>query len=32
MRREVTAIHGANLLDIPVIAMVDTNRDPAMGL
>jgi small subunit ribosomal protein S2 len=26
--REETAIHEANLLDIPVIAMVDTNCDP----
>jgi small subunit ribosomal protein S2 len=26
--REATAIHEANLLDIPVIAMVDTNCDP----
>ena len=28
VRREETAIHEANLLDIPVIAMVDTNCDP----
>lgn len=28
VRREVTAIHEANLLDIPVIALVDTNCDP----
>ena len=27
--REDTAIHEANLLDIPVIAMVDTNCDPS---
>jgi hypothetical protein len=27
--REVTAIHEANLLKIPVVAMVDTNCDPA---
>ena len=26
--REITAIHEANLLNIPVIAMVDTNCDP----
>jgi small subunit ribosomal protein S2 len=26
--REVTAIHEANLLNIPVVAMVDTNCDP----
>jgi small subunit ribosomal protein S2 len=26
--REVTAIHEANLLNVPVIAMVDTNCDP----
>jgi small subunit ribosomal protein S2 len=26
--REETAIHEANLIDIPVIAMVDTNCDP----
>ena len=26
--REFTAIHEANLLDIPVVAMVDTNCDP----
>jgi len=29
VRREETAIHEANLLNIPVIAMVDTNCDPA---
>jgi small subunit ribosomal protein S2 len=28
VHREVTAIHEANLLDIPVIALVDTNCDP----
>ena len=28
VRREETAIHEANLLQIPVIAMVDTNCDP----
>jgi len=28
VRREATAIHEANLLGIPVIAMVDTNCDP----
>jgi len=28
VRREETAIHEANLLNIPVIAMVDTNCDP----
>jgi len=28
VRREVTAIHEANLLKIPVIALVDTNCDP----
>ncbi len=28
VRREETAIHEANLLDIPVLAMVDTNCDP----
>jgi small subunit ribosomal protein S2 len=28
VRREDTAIHEANLLDIPVLAMVDTNCDP----
>src|SRR5512139_2054537 len=28
VRREVTAIHEANLLSIPVIALVDTNCDP----
>jgi small subunit ribosomal protein S2 len=29
IRREDTAIHEANLLDIPVVAMVDTNCDPS---
>ncbi len=29
VRREATAIHEANLLNIPVIAMVDTNCDPS---
>ncbi len=28
VRREETAVHEANLLDIPVIALVDTNCDP----
>jgi small subunit ribosomal protein S2 len=28
VRREATAIHEANLLDVPVVAMVDTNCDP----
>jgi small subunit ribosomal protein S2 len=28
VRRETTAIHEANLLEIPVIALVDTNCDP----
>jgi len=28
VRREVTAIHEANLLKIPIIALVDTNCDP----
>jgi len=28
VHREATAIHEANLLNIPVIAMVDTNCDP----
>jgi small subunit ribosomal protein S2 len=28
VRREATAIHEANLLEIPVVAMVDTNCDP----
>ncbi len=28
VRREATSIHEANLLDIPVIALVDTNCDP----
>jgi small subunit ribosomal protein S2 len=29
VRREDTAIHEANLLDIPVLALVDTNCDPS---
>lgn len=29
VRREETAIHEANLLNIPVVAMVDTNCDPS---
>jgi small subunit ribosomal protein S2 len=29
VRREETAIHEANLLNIPVVALVDTNCDPA---
>ena len=29
VRREFTAIHEANLLNIPVIALVDTNCDPS---
>lgn len=29
VRREETAVHEANLLDIPVIALVDTNCDPS---
>ena len=29
VRREDTSIHEANLLDIPVVAMVDTNCDPS---
>ncbi len=29
VRREETAVHEANLLEIPVIALVDTNCDPA---
>ncbi len=29
VRREATAIHEANLLNIPVIALVDTNCDPS---
>jgi small subunit ribosomal protein S2 len=29
VRREETAIHEANLLEIPVVAMVDTNCDPS---
>jgi small subunit ribosomal protein S2 len=28
VHREATAIHEANLLDIPVVALVDTNCDP----
>jgi small subunit ribosomal protein S2 len=28
VRQEETAIHEANLLDIPVVALVDTNCDP----
>lgn len=28
VRREVTSIHEANLLKIPIVAMVDTNCDP----
>ncbi|HWQ83839.1 MAG TPA: 30S ribosomal protein S2 [Anaerolineales bacterium] len=28
VHREVTAIHEANLLEIPIVAMVDTNCDP----
>ena len=28
VRREETAVHEANLLEIPVVAMVDTNCDP----
>jgi small subunit ribosomal protein S2 len=28
VRRENTAVHEANLLDIPIVAMVDTNCDP----
>jgi small subunit ribosomal protein S2 len=28
VRREETAVHEANLLEIPIIAMVDTNCDP----
>ena len=28
VQREMTAIHEANILNIPVIAMVDTNGDP----
>ena len=28
VRREDTAVHEANLLDIPIVAMVDTNCDP----
>lgn len=28
VRREVTAVHEANLLGIPIIALVDTNCDP----
>lgn len=29
VRREATAIHEANLLNIPVVALVDTNCDPS---
>lgn len=29
VRREVTAIHEANLLELPIVAMVDTNCDPS---
>ncbi len=29
IRRESTAVHEANLLNIPVVAMVDTNCDPS---
>ena len=29
VRREETAIHEANLLNIPIVAMVDTNCDPS---
>lgn len=29
VRREVTAIHEANLLQLPIVAMVDTNCDPS---
>ncbi len=29
VRREATAVHEANLLNIPVIALVDTNCDPS---
>jgi small subunit ribosomal protein S2 len=29
VRREETAVHEANLIDIPVIGLVDTNCDPA---
>ena len=28
VRREETAVHEANMLSIPVIALVDTNCDP----
>ncbi|MEW6716000.1 MAG: 30S ribosomal protein S2 [Chloroflexota bacterium] len=28
VRREETAVHEANLLDIPIVALVDTNCDP----
>jgi len=28
VRREETSVHEANLLDIPIVAMVDTNCDP----
>jgi small subunit ribosomal protein S2 len=30
VRREETAVHEANLLEIPVVALVDTNCDPVM--
>ncbi len=30
VRREETSIHEANLLEIPVVAMVDTNCDPSV--
>ena len=29
IQRETTALHEANILDIPVLAMVDTNCDPS---
>ncbi|GAB4534322.1 MAG: 30S ribosomal protein S2 [Anaerolineales bacterium] len=29
VNREVTAVHEANLLNIPIVAMVDTNCDPS---
>ncbi len=29
VRREETAVHEANLLEVPVVAMVDTNCDPS---
>ena len=28
VRREITAVHEANLLNVPIVAMVDTNCDP----